>query len=169
MDQALQFECDEHASTFECPDSLISYSTTSQQYGLIIHDGGTSSIGLQFCPWCGSPLDRPALKNIQVIDGALNCVYDIFASSEEDFELIFSDGIDIAFAEDFDGCSEEVEAAFSRIWEARVPKSEVRGIHGITFYGFEHKRQYYPSLRDEEAMNPDGSRLRAGGRWEPPA
>ncbi|WP_438824020.1 DUF6980 family protein [Bacillus sp. JJ1773] len=25
-------------------------------YGLIIHDGGTSSIGISFCPWCGSKI-----------------------------------------------------------------------------------------------------------------
>jgi hypothetical protein len=24
--------------------------------GLIIHDGGSSSIGIAFCPWCGSTL-----------------------------------------------------------------------------------------------------------------
>ena len=28
-----------------------------------------------------------------------------------------------------------------------------------------HKRQYYPTLRDEEAINPDGSLLRAA--WPP--
>ena len=29
-------------------------------YGLIIHDGGTSAVTIQFCPWCGSKL--PASK-----------------------------------------------------------------------------------------------------------
>ena len=29
------------------------------------------------------------MKNIQVIDGARNCVYDIFAATEEEFALIF--------------------------------------------------------------------------------
>ncbi len=29
------------------------------------------------------------MKNIQVIDGALNCVYDIFPLTDEDFSVIF--------------------------------------------------------------------------------
>ena len=99
------------------------------------------------------------MKNIQVIDGADNCVYDIFASSDEDFVVMFPDGTDIAFAEDFDN-SAEIEAALKRLWANRVPKFEARGIHGTIFYGLENKRQFYPTLRDEEAVNPDGTRLR---------
>jgi hypothetical protein len=34
------------------------------------------------------------------------------------------------------------------------------GIHGIVFCGLYVKRKYYPTLRDEEAVNPDGSQLR---------
>ena len=29
------------------------------------------------------------MKNIQIIDGALNCVYDIFSAEEDEFLLIF--------------------------------------------------------------------------------
>jgi hypothetical protein len=31
------------------------------------------------------------------------------------------------------------------------------GIHGIVFYQLYAKRKYYPTLKDEEAVNPDGS------------
>ncbi len=34
------------------------------------------------------------------------------------------------------------------------------GIHGILFHQLYGKRKYYPTLRDEEAVNPDGSALR---------
>ena len=37
------------------------------------------------------------MKNIQVIDEAVNCVYDIFAATEEEFEAIFPDDQNIAF------------------------------------------------------------------------
>lgn len=37
----------------ECPDRLIHRSTT---YGIIIHDGGSSKLGISFCPWCGANL-----------------------------------------------------------------------------------------------------------------
>ena len=40
------------------------------------------------------------MKNIMVVDGAENCVYDIFATPDDDFALIFPDGTDVAFIED---------------------------------------------------------------------
>ena len=40
------------------------------------------------------------MKNIQIIDGADNCVYDIFACTEEEFALIFPAGTDIAFIDE---------------------------------------------------------------------
>jgi hypothetical protein len=100
------------------------------------------------------------MKYVQVIDGALNAVYDIFGAGDDDFALIFPGNTDIAFAEDFENCLPAVEAAFTRLWANRVPKNRAQGIHGTIFYGLEHKRQYYPTLRDEEAVNPDGTRLR---------
>ncbi|WP_404900450.1 hypothetical protein PV791_04820 [Priestia filamentosa] len=27
-----------------------------QAYGLIVHDGGSSTIEMSFCPWCGKKL-----------------------------------------------------------------------------------------------------------------
>ena len=56
--------------------------------------------------------------------------------------------------------AELLNAAFAAIWTRRVPKRQAMGIHGILFYGCEHKKVYYPTRRDEEAVNPDGSRLR---------
>lgn len=106
------------------------------------------------------------MKNIQVIDGAENCAYDVFAASDEAFAMIFAPGTDIAFIEDVvqrDDANQVMEALES-IWPNRVAKTQVHGIHGTLFYGLLEKRQYYPTLRDEEAMNPDGSRLRRGGR-----
>ena len=105
------------------------------------------------------------MKNIQVIDGAKNCVYDIYQISDESFELIFPSGGDIAFIEDIYNLRDEnevskVDRALKFLWEKRIPKAEVNGIHGILFFGLIHKKQYYPTLKDEEACNPNGSKLR---------
>lgn len=35
---------------------LIAYRAKFDEYGLIIHDGGSSSITINFCPWCGTRL-----------------------------------------------------------------------------------------------------------------
>ncbi|MEV0305750.1 hypothetical protein AB0I13_32730 [Streptomyces prasinus] len=48
--------CDQHDNPFACPDALVDFSPRFQEYGLIIHDGGTSSITIDFCPWCGRRL-----------------------------------------------------------------------------------------------------------------
>lgn len=102
------------------------------------------------------------MKNIQVIDGAQNCVYDIFAATDEEFSLLFPDGTDIAFIDEVyaSGDIEQLDAAFNSIWQRRMKKAEAQGIHGIIFYELEEKKAYYPSRRDEEAVNPDGSNLR---------
>jgi hypothetical protein len=102
------------------------------------------------------------MKNIQVIDGANNSVYDIFVATDEEFALIFPDGHDIAFSEEVYEREDHarLNAAFTNIWTRRIPKVQAVGIHGIIFYGLEHKMKYYPTRRDEEAVNPDGSRLR---------
>ena len=65
-------------------------------------------------------------------------------------------GTDIAFIEEIAERpnAEEVNAALGRIWSNRVAKREVMGIHGVLFYELLDKRQYYPTLRDEEASEP---------------
>ena len=102
------------------------------------------------------------MKNIQVIDGAINSVYDIFGATEEEFSLIFPDGQDVAFIDEVyeHGNADALDAAFKNIWARRIPKLEANGIHGLLFYGLEEKKIYYPTRKDEEAINPNGSRLR---------
>ncbi|GJI89596.1 hypothetical protein [Duganella hordei] len=102
------------------------------------------------------------MKNIQIFDAAENAVYDIFAATDDEFALIFSAGTDVAFIDEVyqQQSAEVLDAVFKAIWGRRVPKSQAMGIHGVLFYESEHKKIYYPTRRDEEAVNPDGSRLR---------
>ena len=102
------------------------------------------------------------MKNIQIIDGAQNCVYDIFAATEDEFALVFPEGTDIAFIDEVyeHGDSKVLDGVFNKIWTRPVVKSEVQGIHGILFYELAEKKTYYPTRKDAEAVNPDGSRLR---------
>ena len=107
-----------------------------------------------------SPLER--MRNIQVIDAAVNAVYDVFAATDEEFALIFPEGHDIAFIDEVLNRRPRaaLDEAFARIWKRRIPKAKVAGIHGLLFYDLAQKKPYYPTRRDEEAVNPDGSRLR---------
>lgn len=103
------------------------------------------------------------MKNIQVIDGARNCVYDIFAATDDEFALIFPNGQDIAFIDEVYGRGidqEIINSAFKALWTRRVAKAQVVGIHGLLFYELDEKKPFYPTRRDEEARNPSGAPLR---------
>ena len=103
------------------------------------------------------------MKNIQVIDGAANAVYDIFSATDEEFALIFMEGRDIAFIDEVyrpESDKAALDAAFESLWTRRIPKVQAIGIHGLLFYGLNAKKMYYPNRRDEDAVNPNGSRLR---------
>ncbi|OOE71255.1 hypothetical protein BZG23_16370, partial [Salinivibrio sp. ML290] len=69
---------------------------------------------------------------------------------------------DIVFWEDLE--TEGVTIP-SSIWENRVLKKDVVGIHGTIFYGLYEKKIFYPDLTDEGAVNPNGSRLRKDGAY----
>jgi hypothetical protein len=56
MARALSATCDEHPDPWDCPDALVTYSPVFDEYGLIVHDGGSSAISIAFCPWCGVAL-----------------------------------------------------------------------------------------------------------------
>lgn len=56
MDFELAKTCSHGHERDECVDSLIKYIPKFDEYGIIIHDGGTAMSLIQFCPWCGSKL-----------------------------------------------------------------------------------------------------------------
>jgi hypothetical protein len=78
--------------------------------------------------------------------------------------LLFSCEKDISFIDEVIcrgmGKEKELNVAFQNIFKRRVAKKDAMGIHGLLFYELKHKKGYYPTRRDEEAVNPDGSRLR---------
>ncbi|MEU3609752.1 hypothetical protein AB0E83_30570 [Streptomyces sp. NPDC035033] len=52
----VEHRCDDHADAYDCPDAVVSFSARFQEYGLVVHDGGGSSLDIAFCPWCGRRL-----------------------------------------------------------------------------------------------------------------
>ncbi|MEV6028376.1 hypothetical protein [Streptomyces sp. NPDC052036] len=56
MTEQVNRRCERHDDAFTCPDALILFTARFQEYGLVVHDGGTASIGIDFCPWCGQRL-----------------------------------------------------------------------------------------------------------------
>ncbi len=122
-----------------------------------------SSLGLDFAIEVYAERQaQPGMKNIQVVNGAQNCVYDIFQATDEEFAAIFPEGQDIAFIDEVVARSgKSLTPVLEQLWSRRIPKRDVQGIHGLLFYKLDHKKAYYPTRRDEEAINPNGSKLRA--------
>lgn len=55
MRSQLDWKCDQHTDPAECPDALIVHvGKTKKTLGLLIHDGGSSFIAINYCPWCGT-------------------------------------------------------------------------------------------------------------------
>jgi hypothetical protein len=58
MKTELESVCEIHPDRFDCPDNVIYFSKSSGEYGLIIHDGGSSFLKINFCPFCGILLQK---------------------------------------------------------------------------------------------------------------
>ena len=66
MTAAVIYRCEKHPAPFDCPDSLIYYASRFDEYGIIVHDGGSSYVSIDFCPFCGARL--PESKRDQWFD-----------------------------------------------------------------------------------------------------
>ncbi|MGG6269826.1 hypothetical protein ACQ4M3_40625 [Leptolyngbya sp. AN03gr2] len=90
------------------------------------------------------------MKNIQVIDRAMNCAYDVYSATDEEFLKIFPEpNQDIQFNEDIEE-DEEIRQILARLWKRRLKKLEIHGIHGTLFYQLPEKKQFYPNKRDSD-------------------
>nr|CAS02732.1 putative integron gene cassette protein [uncultured bacterium] len=56
MNRQVEHSCPTCHGESPCPDRLVSFDDVFNEYGLVVHDGGTSSVEILFCPWCGSQL-----------------------------------------------------------------------------------------------------------------
>lgn len=91
------------------------------------------------------------MKNIQIIDGAVNATYSLFQATEDEFVTIFPDGKDMEMVEDLIERLGERAAALmlASLWERPILKRDALGIHGTLFYDNEHRREHIPKTKRE--------------------
>lgn len=90
------------------------------------------------------------MKNIMIIDGAVNCAYDIYQATDDEFKLIFPmQDQDIQFIEDIDS-DPQINDALTNIWTRPISKKITNGIHGILFFELTVKKEFYPNKRDSD-------------------
>jgi hypothetical protein len=96
-------------------------------------------------------LPQNGMKNIQIIDGALNCTFSIFQATDEEFALLFPEADqDIQYSEDLK--PEGVADALNRIWERPIRKRDALGIHGTLFYQLQRYKEWYPENREDAVV-----------------
>lgn len=90
------------------------------------------------------------MKNIQIIDGAVNATFSVFQATAEEFEAIFPDGRDMELVEDLiDRLGEDaVGAVLAPLWPPD-PQADALGIHGTLFYDNEDRRAHIPPSKRE--------------------
>lgn len=94
------------------------------------------------------------MKNIQIVDSAENCLFSIYSATEEEYKIIFPDGTDIEFIEDFfirAGEKTAIEIT-NKLWGRPQNKKEIIGIHGTLFYGFCSRKCYFPTKKECEMV-----------------
>ncbi len=93
------------------------------------------------------------VKNVQIIDAAINSAYCIYAATDPEFAEIFPNEQDIEFSEDLFKRLGKKRAAriIAAMWNRPVSKKTVRGIHGTLFFGLrDQKKEFYPTKREIE-------------------
>lgn len=102
-----------------------------------------------------------AMKNVLIIDGAENCEFAIFAMTEDEFKVVFpGNEQNVEFIEDFiDRIGDDhVASLLSLVWQRKVKKEDVKGIHGTIFYQLYWKKKFYPTKNDQEMVVALGQR-----------
>lgn len=85
-----------------------------------------------------------------IIDDAINCVYDLFQVTDEEFAHLFpGPDQDIEFVGDvFDEVG--VPELLRWLWTRPVHKRSANGIHGTLFVGLPEVKELYPNRRDSD-------------------
>ena len=101
------------------------------------------------------------MKNVQIIDGAVNATFSVFQATEEEFALIFpTQGQDIEVVEDVVERMGEAAAdqLLTPLWSRPILRREAMGIHGLLYYDSQDRRDHLPPTKrevdwDERAIN----------------
>ena len=88
------------------------------------------------------------MKNVEFVDDALNCTFDIFQFTDSEYLEVFPNGIDMEFIQDLLERlgKERVDLIMTKVWKRRIERANVNGVHGVLFYGEINyrKKSFFP-------------------------
>lgn len=94
------------------------------------------------------------LKNIQVIDGAINSTFDIFEIEDEKFDILFPGEKDVSFLEDYPQRLLNNNHFWDTIYCRKVDKKSVNGIHGtLHLTGSDIDKNEFPNRKESDIRN----------------
>ena len=70
------------------------------------------------------------MKNLEIVDGALNGRFEIYEVEDEIFQRLFPDGKDEIYLEDLEEVIKNDVSFWDRAYAREVERRIVRGIHG---------------------------------------
>ncbi|MDP1778332.1 MAG: hypothetical protein Q8K90_06955 [Brevundimonas sp.] len=102
------------------------------------------------------------MRNIMVVDGALNATFSVFQATKAEFDQIFPvPGQDIAFIEEVIAALGDLATGeiMAPIWERPILRRDVEGLHGLLIYEKSERMPFYPASRreadhEDAALNP---------------
>jgi hypothetical protein len=95
------------------------------------------------------------MKNVQIIDGSQNSVFEIYEVSDDLFAVIFPGDTDVAFLDDIERHIQKKfgDSFWDEFYRVRVDKKDVMGIQGtLHITGSCCKKECFPTLREEEVI-----------------
>ena len=98
------------------------------------------------------------MKNIQIIDSAVNGSFSVYAVPDDVFQQFFPEhGQDVEFLKDIvDRLGEQRTGELMKFtWNSRQEKCRVQGIHGTLFIDMENRKAFYPNKKESDLDNPD--------------
>lgn len=95
------------------------------------------------------------MKNVQVVDGAMNSTFDIYEIPEDLFKLMFPDYHDIAFQDEVDEIFQTHggEHIWDLVYAKKIDKKSVNGIHGtLHLSGSSCEKEDFPTRKEAEVL-----------------
>ena len=91
------------------------------------------------------------MKNILMVDSAMNATFSVFQATDDEFKTLFPNGEEMDVIEDvIIRTGEEVAGViFDQVWQRPILKSEATGIHATIIYDDPSRRDYLPASRRE--------------------
>ena len=71
------------------------------------------------------------MRNIEIVDGALNSRFEIYAVDDATFEALFPNGESETYLEDLSEDLQDDVAFWDRVYTREIDRHQVQGIHGV--------------------------------------